>query len=161
MCLDLSRPSLGLIHTSTWLSHMSTLYVKLVECVALPQGEVPEQRLCAWKGECCMWSTGLLCLKVFSTIASSMMLKAAGTLEDCLVYSDCLAADLSSAQRYTGISQHSNLLQSEKLKEMLCTAVWQHYTLQCCKMASLACFYLIIHYKIVEAPVTGTMNVDT
>lgn len=138
---------------------MIALYVKFVEYVTISQGKVPDQRLYARKVQCC--STRLLCLEVFSTIALLVMLKAAGILEDCLVYLYCLAADLSSAQQYTGISQHSNLLHSENLQEMLCTAVWQHHTLRCCTMASLACIYLIIHYKIVEVPVTGTMNVAT
>ena len=37
-----------------------------------------------------------------ATIFWSRMLTAAGTLEDCLAYSGCLAADQSSAQHCTG-----------------------------------------------------------
>ena len=161
MCLHLTSPSLTIIQHLQRLAEPHDYFVCQVCGVCHTHGKVPEQRLCARKVQCCMCSTGLLCLEVFSTIALLVMPKAAGILEDCLVYLDCLAADLSSAQQYTGISQHSNLLHSENLEEMLCTAVWQHHTLRCCTMASLACICLIIHYKIVEVPVTGTMNVAT
>ena len=65
------------------------------------------------------------------TISLSKMLKAAETLEDCLVCSDCLAADSCSADQFARMSEHKDVLHNEMYMDMLCITDWWHGLYAC------------------------------